>query len=153
MMKSGIIDPAKASCSTLQNAASIVPLLLITECAITNLPEKKNLHLIPGGGMGGKGRNILLIKTSSGFTLARLPENCSLFSCRLHVFRKKPEDNVIRRLSDTFYAIVVMPQSSESPLPRTIDKLRIDRIVIDVHEHPQKICCSRNNSGKKPLAP
>ncbi|GAB4364709.1 MAG: chaperonin GroEL [Spirochaetales bacterium] len=41
MMKAGIIDPAKVTRSALQNAASIAGLLLTTECAITELPEKE----------------------------------------------------------------------------------------------------------------
>ena len=51
MMKAGIIDPAKVTRSALQNAASIAGLLLTTECAITDLPEKK----APAGGGGGGG--------------------------------------------------------------------------------------------------
>ena len=55
MMKVGIIDPAKVTRSALQNAASVASLLLTTECAITNIPEK---HPPAGpspdmGGMGG----------------------------------------------------------------------------------------------------
>jgi chaperonin GroEL len=55
MMKAGIIDPAKVTRSALQNAASIASLLLTTECAITDLPEKKDPPPMPGGGMGGMG--------------------------------------------------------------------------------------------------
>jgi chaperonin GroEL len=55
MMKSGIIDPAKVTRSALQNAASIASLLLTTECAITDIPEKKEAPAMPGGGMGGMG--------------------------------------------------------------------------------------------------
>lgn len=57
MIKAGIIDPAKVTRSALQNAASIASLLLTTECAITDLPEKKNpMPPAPGmGGMGGMG--------------------------------------------------------------------------------------------------
>ncbi len=51
MMKAGIIDPAKVTRSALQNAASIAGLLLTTECAITDIPEKK----APAGGGGGGG--------------------------------------------------------------------------------------------------
>jgi len=40
MVKAGIIDPAKVTRSALQNAASVAALLLTTECAITDLPEK-----------------------------------------------------------------------------------------------------------------
>jgi len=55
MMKAGIIDPAKVARSALQNAASIASLLLTTECAITDIPEKKDAPAMPGqmGGMGG----------------------------------------------------------------------------------------------------
>ena len=55
MMKAGIIDPAKVTRSALQNAASIASLLLTTECAITDIPEKKDPPPMPGGGMGGMG--------------------------------------------------------------------------------------------------
>ena len=53
MVKVGIIDPAKVTRSALQNAASIAGLLLTTECAITDIPEKKEAPAMPGGGMGG----------------------------------------------------------------------------------------------------
>jgi chaperonin GroEL len=55
MVKAGIIDPAKVTRSALQNAASIASLLLTTECAITDLPEKKEPAMPAGGGMGGMG--------------------------------------------------------------------------------------------------
>ncbi len=56
MVKVGIIDPAKVARSALQNAASVASLLLTTECAITDLPEK-NAPAMPAGagGMGGMG--------------------------------------------------------------------------------------------------
>lgn len=54
MVKVGIIDPAKVTRSALQNAASIAALLLTTECAITELPEKDKAGPPQGGpGMGG----------------------------------------------------------------------------------------------------
>jgi len=55
MVKAGIIDPAKVTRSALQNAASVAALLLTTECAITDLPEKEKAAPMPGGGMGGMG--------------------------------------------------------------------------------------------------
>jgi chaperonin GroEL len=56
MVGAGIIDPAKVTRSALQNAASIASLLLTTECAITDIPEKKDPAPMPGGGgMGGMG--------------------------------------------------------------------------------------------------
>ncbi|MDR0553398.1 MAG: chaperonin GroEL [Treponema sp.] len=56
MVKAGIIDPAKVTRSALQNAASIASLLLTTECAITDIPEKKDPPMpAGGGGMGGMG--------------------------------------------------------------------------------------------------
>jgi chaperonin GroEL len=54
MVKAGIIDPAKVTRSAVQNAASIAGLLLTTECAITDLPEKERAPM-PGGGMDGMG--------------------------------------------------------------------------------------------------
>jgi chaperonin GroEL len=53
MFKAGIIDPAKVTRSALQNAASIAGLLLTTECAVTDLPEKEEKAPAgpPGGGM------------------------------------------------------------------------------------------------------
>ena len=51
MLKAGITDPAKVTRSALQNAASVAGLLLTTECAITDLPEKN--PPLPAPGMGG----------------------------------------------------------------------------------------------------
>jgi len=55
LVKAGIIDPAKVTRSALQNAASIAGMLLTTECIVTDLPEKKEAGMPPGGpgGMGG----------------------------------------------------------------------------------------------------
>ena len=53
MVKVGIIDPAKVTRSALQNAASVASLLLTTECAITDIPEKNPPAMPAGGGMGG----------------------------------------------------------------------------------------------------
>lgn len=55
MLKAGITDPAKVTRSALQNAASVAGLLLTTECAITDLPEKNPPPPAPGmgGGMDG----------------------------------------------------------------------------------------------------
>ena len=54
LMGAGIIDPAKVTRSALQNASSIAGLLLTTEAAITDLPEKKEPPAPGGGGeMGG----------------------------------------------------------------------------------------------------
>ncbi|MBE6350236.1 MAG: chaperonin GroEL [Spirochaetaceae bacterium] len=55
MMEAGIIDPAKVTRSALQNAASVASLLLTTECAITDLPEKNPAPALPAGGMGDMG--------------------------------------------------------------------------------------------------
>jgi len=41
MIEEGIIDPAKVTRTALQNAASIVALMLTTECLVTEAPEKK----------------------------------------------------------------------------------------------------------------
>ena len=55
MMEAGIIDPAKVTRTALQNAASIASLLLTTECAITDIPEKNPMPAMPAGGMGDMG--------------------------------------------------------------------------------------------------
>lgn len=57
MVAAGIIDPAKVTRSAIQNAASIAGLLLTTESAIVDIPEKKEASApAPGmGGMGGMG--------------------------------------------------------------------------------------------------
>jgi chaperonin GroEL len=47
LMSSGIIDPAKVVRTALQNAASIAALLLTTDAAVTDLPEKQ--ATTPGG--------------------------------------------------------------------------------------------------------
>lgn len=44
LLKAGVVDPAKVVRTTLQNAASISGLLLTTECAIAELPEKEEDH-------------------------------------------------------------------------------------------------------------
>ncbi len=53
LVKDGVLDPAKVTRSALQNAASIAGLLLITECMVTEIPEKKEAPMPGGGGMGG----------------------------------------------------------------------------------------------------
>ena len=53
LVKAGVLDPAKVTRTALQNAASIAGLLLITECMVTDLPEKKDAPMPGGGGMGG----------------------------------------------------------------------------------------------------
>ena len=53
LMVSGIIDPAKVTRSTLQNAASIAALLLTTEALIAE--QKEDKPAMPGGDHGGHG--------------------------------------------------------------------------------------------------
>ena len=53
LVKAGVLDPAKVTRSALQNAASIAGLLLITECMVTEIPEKKEAPMPGPGGMGG----------------------------------------------------------------------------------------------------
>ncbi len=50
MVKAGIIDPLKVTRSALQNASSIAGLLLTTECAITDIPEKEKAPAAPDMG-------------------------------------------------------------------------------------------------------
>ncbi len=53
MVKAGIVDPAKVTRSTIQNAASIAGLVLTTEALVVEKPEpKKSAPAMPGGGMG-----------------------------------------------------------------------------------------------------
>lgn len=53
LIKAGVMDPKKVTRCALQNACSIAALMLTTECAITDLPEKKDQSAIPPGpGMG-----------------------------------------------------------------------------------------------------
>ncbi len=52
LVKAGVLDPAKVTRSALQNAASIAGLLLITECMVTEIPEKKEAPM-PNPGMDG----------------------------------------------------------------------------------------------------
>ncbi len=52
MFQSGVLDPTKVTRVALQNAASVAGLMLTTECAIAELPEKeKTPPTPPGGGM------------------------------------------------------------------------------------------------------
>ena len=53
LIVSGIIDPAKVTRSTLQNAASIAALLLTTEALIAE--QKEDRPAMPGGDQGGHG--------------------------------------------------------------------------------------------------
>ncbi|MBG0777104.1 MAG: chaperonin GroEL [Desulfovibrionaceae bacterium] len=56
LIAAGVIDPKKVTRIALQNAASVAGLLLTTECAIAEKPEKKDAApAMPGGGMGGMG--------------------------------------------------------------------------------------------------
>jgi chaperonin GroEL len=50
MISAGILDPAKVTRSALQNAASIAALMLTTEAAIAEIPEKESAGAMPGGG-------------------------------------------------------------------------------------------------------
>lgn len=55
MMSAGIIDPLKVTRSALQNAASVAAMVLTTEAAVTDLPEKKDSMPPMGGGMPDMG--------------------------------------------------------------------------------------------------
>jgi chaperonin GroEL len=52
MVAAGIIDPVKVTRTALENAISVSAMLLTTEVAVTDLPEKKE-HDHGHGGMGG----------------------------------------------------------------------------------------------------
>ncbi|MFC2034843.1 chaperonin GroEL [Chloroflexota bacterium] len=53
MTEKGIVDPTKVVRSALQNAASIASMVLITECLVSDIPEKEKAPAMPPGGMGG----------------------------------------------------------------------------------------------------
>ena len=56
MIKAGVIDPAKVTRLALQNAASIVALMLTTEVLIADIKEDEEMAAVGaghGGGMGG----------------------------------------------------------------------------------------------------
>jgi chaperonin GroEL len=56
MVEKGIIDPTKVVRSSLENAASIASMVLITESLVTDIPEKEKMPAMPpGGGYGGEG--------------------------------------------------------------------------------------------------
>ncbi len=52
LIAAGIVDPTKVTRSALQNAASIAAMLLTTEAAVTDKPEKEDKSM-PNPGMGG----------------------------------------------------------------------------------------------------
>ncbi len=53
MIATGVIDPVKVTRSALQNATSAAAMLLTTEAAIVDIPEKKDAPMGMPGGMGG----------------------------------------------------------------------------------------------------
>lgn len=56
MIQAGVVDPSKVTRSALQNAASVVSLLLTTDVLIADKPEDKKEHAHAGApGMGGMG--------------------------------------------------------------------------------------------------
>ena len=56
MLEMGILDPAKVTRSALQNATSIVGLMITTECMVTDAPVEAAAPAMPDmGGMGGMG--------------------------------------------------------------------------------------------------
>ncbi|MCK5490972.1 MAG: chaperonin GroEL [Candidatus Pacebacteria bacterium] len=63
MIKEGIIDPVKVTRSAIENAISVSAMLLTTEVAITDLPEKNPSAgapaMPPMGGMGGMGGGMM----------------------------------------------------------------------------------------------
>ncbi|MCI0605415.1 chaperonin GroEL, partial [bacterium] len=52
LLKAGVIDPTKVSRVALQHAASIAGLLITTEAAVAEAPEKKKKEMPGGGGHG-----------------------------------------------------------------------------------------------------
>ena len=62
LVKAGIIDPTKVTRYALQNAASAAAMILTTEAAVTDLPEKSSCdHGAPNmSGMGGMGMGVMM---------------------------------------------------------------------------------------------
>lgn len=54
MFEAGIIDPTKVTRAALQNAASVAALLVTTDCAVAEIPEKEKAPPVPPGGYGGE---------------------------------------------------------------------------------------------------
>jgi chaperonin GroEL len=52
LKKAGIIDPAKVTRVALENAASVAGMVLLTNCAISEVPKKKEKMPMPPGGGG-----------------------------------------------------------------------------------------------------
>ena len=50
LVAAGVVDPTKVVRNTIENAASIAGLMLMTETLIAPLPEKKNAPAMPAGG-------------------------------------------------------------------------------------------------------
>ena len=46
MIAAGVIDPVKVTRSAVQNAVSVGMMILTTEALITDIPEKRMLHLV-----------------------------------------------------------------------------------------------------------
>ena len=53
LKKAGVIDPVKVTRIALENAASVAGIVLMTDCAINDKPEKKKPMMMPPGGGGG----------------------------------------------------------------------------------------------------
>jgi chaperonin GroEL len=51
MIEAGIIDPKKVTRVALQNAVSVASMILMTECALVNIPEEKKEQQMPDYGM------------------------------------------------------------------------------------------------------
>ncbi|MGI6218158.1 MAG: TCP-1/cpn60 chaperonin family protein, partial [Coriobacteriales bacterium] len=60
LIKMGVIDPVKVVRSSLQNAASIAALILITDCTINDIPKDPDPAALAAaaGGQGG-GMNMM----------------------------------------------------------------------------------------------
>lgn len=60
LVQAGVVDPTKVTRTALQNAASVAGLLLMTDCAVFELPKEEAPAPggMPGGGMGGMGMDM-----------------------------------------------------------------------------------------------
>ncbi|MFA5021135.1 MAG: chaperonin GroEL [Patescibacteria group bacterium] len=55
LILAGIVDPTKVTRTALQNAASAAAMILTTEAAVADVPEKSSCNHDAGAGMGGMG--------------------------------------------------------------------------------------------------
>ena len=92
LVADGVIDPAKVTRSTLQNAASIAALLLTTEALVAE--EKETAPAMPGGGHGHDG-GVGWTSKSQPTRFEKGPRKGPLRLCRVAVSEPGPNASVL----------------------------------------------------------